>query len=149
MPKAAAVSRGTLVIRVLREDRLECVGELIGRAVTCLVSHSIAPGKFVSGGLFVQAPCLFCFTLLPVELCSGRPNCGATQSFGGKLTLAQVSAQAPRCERGGSADGLRRGRLRVLIPVSSSLFAWLRVCSIAIGKHGTCTFAISWDLFGR
>ena len=25
----------------------------------------------------------------------------------------------------------------------------LRVCSIAIGKHGTCKFAISWDLFGR
>ena len=28
---------------------------------------------------------LFSFTL-PVELCSGRPNCGATQSFGEKLT---------------------------------------------------------------
>ena len=27
---------------------------------------------------------LFSFTL-PVELCSARPNCGATQSFGGKV----------------------------------------------------------------
>ena len=34
-----------------------------------------------------------CFTPNPVELCSGRPNCGATQSFGEKLTLAQVSAR--------------------------------------------------------
>ena len=29
---------------------------------------------------------LFSFTL-PVELCSGRPNCGATQSFGENLVL--------------------------------------------------------------
>ena len=28
MPKVAAVPRGILVIRVLREDRLECVGGL-------------------------------------------------------------------------------------------------------------------------
>ena len=34
-----------------------------------------------------------CFTPNPVELCSGRPTCGATQSFGEKLTLAQVSAR--------------------------------------------------------
>ena len=39
---------------------------------------------------------LFSFTL-PVELCSGRRNCGAIQSFGEKLTLAQaVTAQALR-----------------------------------------------------
>ena len=66
------------------------LGELLPR---CLVSHRIAPGEFLSGGLFVQAPCLFSFTLLPVELCSGRPNCGATQSFGEKLTLLLCVAQ--------------------------------------------------------
>ena len=33
---------------------------------------------------------LFSFTL-PVELCSGRPNCGATQSFGEKLCLRRDS----------------------------------------------------------
>ena len=49
----------------------------------CVVSHRIGPGEFLSGGFYVQAP--FSFTL-PVELCSGRPNCGATQSFGEKLT---------------------------------------------------------------
>ena len=51
------------------------------------MSHRIAPGEFLPGGLFVQAPCLFSFTLLFVELCSGRPNSGATQSFGEKLCL--------------------------------------------------------------
>ena len=34
---------------------------------------------------------LFSFTL-PVELCSGRPNCGATQSFGEKLTYFRLCA---------------------------------------------------------
>ena len=29
--------------------------------------------------------------VLPVELCSGRPNCGATQSFGEKLCLRHDS----------------------------------------------------------
>ena len=57
------------------------LGELLLR---CVVSHRIAPGEFLSGGFYVQAP--FSFTL-PVELCSGRPNCGATQSFGEKLCL--------------------------------------------------------------
>ena len=50
------------------------------------------PGEFLSGGFYVQAPFLFSFTL-PVELCSGRPNCGATSVE--KSTLAQaVTAQA-------------------------------------------------------
>ena len=67
------------------------LGELLLR---CLVPHRIAPGEFLSGGFYVQAPFLFSFTL-PVELWSGRPSCGATQSFGEKLCLAQaVTAQA-------------------------------------------------------
>ena len=67
------------------------LGEILLR---CLVPHTIAPSEFLSGGFYVQAPFLFSFTL-PVELCSGRPNCGATQSFGEKLTMAQaVTAQA-------------------------------------------------------
>ena len=61
--------------------RMQCT-ELLLR---CSVSHRIAQ---VSSSLvaYLQAPCLFSFTFLPVELCSGRPNCGATQSFGEKLT---------------------------------------------------------------
>ena len=38
------------------------LGELLLR---CLVPHSIAPGEFLSGGLFVQAPFLFSFTRPP------------------------------------------------------------------------------------
>ena len=45
--------------------------------------HRIAPGEFLSGGLYVQAPVQFHPN--PVELCSARPNCGATQSFGENL----------------------------------------------------------------
>ena len=58
------------------------LGEILLR---CLVPHRIAPGEFLFGGFYVQAPFLFSFTL-PVELCSRRPNCGATQSVGEKLT---------------------------------------------------------------
>ena len=65
------------------------LGEILLR---CLVPHRTAPGEFLSGGFYVQAPFLFSFTL-PVELCSGRPNCGATQSFGEKLTLLLCVAQ--------------------------------------------------------
>ena len=39
-----------------------------------------------------------CFTL-PVELCSGRPNCGATQSFGEKLCLGSSCDCSSSCER--------------------------------------------------
>ena len=61
------------------------LGEIL---LTCLVPHRIAPGEFLSGGFYVQAPFLFSFTL-PVKLC------GATQSFGEKLCLAQaVTVQA-------------------------------------------------------
>ena len=48
-------------------------------------TRPVAPGEFLSGGLYVQAPSCLVSPLLPVELCSGRPNCGATQSFGEKL----------------------------------------------------------------
>ena len=36
------------------------VGEILLR---CLVPHRIAPGEFLSGGFYVQAPFLFSFTL--------------------------------------------------------------------------------------
>ena len=47
--------------------------------VSYSVSHRIAPAEFLCGGLFVQAPFLLVSPVLPVELCSGRPNCGTTQ----------------------------------------------------------------------
>ena len=45
------------------------------------------------------------------------------------------------CSRDGRAEGTHSG----LVQFVCLSYA----CSIAIGKHGTCAFAISWDLFGR
>ena len=63
---------------------------------------------------------LFSFTL-PVELCSGRRNCGATQSFGEKLCLAQaVTAQAlPACR-----CALRGELLPLIVPPQLKRQPW-------------------------
>ena len=95
----AAVPRGTLVIRALREDRLECwvcspalhscsrsrtstLGELLLR---CLVPHRIAPGEFLSGSLDVQAPVQF-HPSSPSSSAPEGPIVARLRSLGEKLT---------------------------------------------------------------
>ena len=71
----------------LREDRLACLGLSPGPAVLAApaLTFWVSPQVSFSLVAFMYRH-LFSFTL-PVELCSGRPNCGATQSFGGKVML--------------------------------------------------------------